>query len=278
MSIITLITDFGLADSYVGAMKGVILSIAPQATIVDISHAIPAQDVRFAAWVLYTAYETFPEGTIHCAVVDPGVGSQRRAVAVQAGAYTFVAPDNGLLSYVLAQEPLQAAVELTDPRFQRHPVSHTFHGRDIFAPAAAHLAQGVPLHKLGPPLTGLITWPLPHPERPSEESLIGHVLHIDRFGNCITDLKLRPEGEILVLTNLPGEGAPLLPILRHEVCIKVGSTTLRCISHTYADGSPGEPLALVGSSGHLEIAVVGGSAARTLGLAVGDPVIVELKP
>lgn len=278
MSIITLITDFGLIDSYVGAMKGVILSIAPQATIVDISHAIPAQDVRAAAWVLYTSYNTFPRGTIHCAVVDPGVGSQRRAVAAQAGVYTFVAPDNGLLSYVLAQEPLRMAVELTNPHFHRHPVSHTFHGRDIFAPAAAYLAQGVPLHKLGPPLTELITWPLPSPKRPSEDSLIGHVLHIDHFGNCITDLKLRPEGEALVLTNLPGQGAPPLTIPRHEARIKVGNITLKGISHTYADGFPGGPLALVGSSGHLEIAVVGGSAAQTLDLAVGDPVIVELKP
>ena len=303
MSFITLITDFSLADGYVGAMKSVILSIAPQATIVDISHAVPAQDLRSAAWILYTTYDTFPEGTIHCVIVDPGVGSQRRAIAVEAGVYTFVAPDNGLLSadklrpYVLAQEPLHMAVELTNPRFHRRPVSNTFHGRDIFAPAAAHVARGVSLAELGTPIDQLVTWPLPRPEGRSEGSLVGHILHIDHFGNCITDLRLRSEEDVLILTNLPSEGvgavreparlssaeAPLLLIPRPQVCIGVGEVALQGISHgrslsaTYADGPPGEPLALVGSSGHLEIALVGGSAARALGLRVGDSITVYLK-
>jgi len=277
MSFITLITDFGLTDGYVGAMKGVILSIAPQAAIVDISHAVPVQDLRSAAWILYTAYHTFPEGTIHCVIVDPGVGSQQRAIAIQAGAYTFVAPDNGLLSYVLVQEPLHMAVELTNPRFHRHPVSHTFHGRDIFAPAAAHAARGVSLAELGAPIDQLVTWPLPRPEHLSEGSLVGHILHIDHFGNCITDLRLRSEEDALILTNLPCERAEPLLIPRRQVRLKVGGMALSGISHTYADGPPGEPLALVGSSSHLEIALGGGSAAQALGLRVGDPIIVYLK-
>jgi len=276
MGFITLTTDFGLADSYVGAMKGVILSIVPHATIVDISHAVPAQDVHSAAWILYTAYDTFPQGTTHCVVVDPGVGSQRRAIAVQAGAYTFVTPDNGLLSYVLAQEPLHMAVELTNPRFHHHPVSQTFHGRDIFAPVAAHVAQGVPLDELGTPIDQPVTWPPQHPERDSGGALVGHVLHVDHFGNCVTDLQIRREKGVLLLTNPPGEGAEPLPIPRCHVCIKVGGRVLQGISRTYADGAPGQPLVLVGSSDHLEIALVGGSAAQALGLRAGDPVAVDL--
>jgi len=276
MGFITLITDFGLADGYVGAMKGVIFSIAPHVTAVDISHAVPAQDVHSAAWILHTAYDTFPQGTIHCVVVDPGVGSQRRAMAVQAGPYVFVTPDNGLLSYVLAQQPLQMAVELTDPRFHHHPVSDTFHGRDIFASVAAHLARGVPLDELGTPIDEPVTWPLQHPERDSEGVLVGHVLHIDHFGNCITDLHIRSEKGVLLLTNPPSEGADPLLIARCRACIKVGGMLLQGVSCTYADGRPGEPLALVGSSGHLEIAIVGGSAVQALGLTIGDPVILLL--
>jgi S-adenosylmethionine hydrolase len=275
MGFITLITDFGLDDGYVGAMKGAVLSIAPHATIVDISHTVPAQNVRSAAWILYTAYNTFPRGTVHCVVVDPGVGSQRRAIAVQAGAYSFVTPDNGLLSYVLAREPLLMAVELTNPRFHHRPVSHTFHGRDIFAPVTAHIVQGVALDELGPPIDQPITWPLQHPERHSEGALVGHLLHTDHFGNCITDLQMRSEKDDLYLVNPPGEGNELLPIPRCQVQIKVGGCVLQGISRTYSDGPSGELLALVGSSGHLEIALVGGSAAQALDLRVGDSVIVD---
>lgn len=275
MGFITLITDFGLADGYVGAMKGVILSIVPHATIVDISHAVPAQDVLSAAWILYTAHSTFPRGTVHCVVVDPGVGSQRRAIAVQAGAHTFVTPDNGLLSYVLAREPLHMAVELTNPRFHHHPVSHTFHGRDIFAPVAAHIVRGVPLDELGPPIDQPVVWPLQHPEQDPEGALVGHVLHTDHFGNCITDLQIRSEKASLLLINPPGEGTEPLPIPRSQVQIEVGGCVLQGISRTYSDGPSGEPLALVGSSGHLEIALVGGSAALALDLRVGDRVIVD---
>jgi S-adenosylmethionine hydrolase len=275
MGLITLTTDFGLADGYVGAMKGVILGIAPHATIVDISHVVPAQDVRSAGWILYTAYNSFPQGTIHCVVVDPGVGGQRRAIAVQAGVYIFVTPDNGLLSHVLAREPLHMAVELTHPRFHHHPVSHTFHGRDIFAPVAAHIAQGVPLDELGTPIDQLVTWLLQHPERDPEGALVGHILHIDHFGNCITDLHIRREKAQLLLDNPPGGGGESLLLPRREVRIKVGGVVLQGILRSYADGSPGKPLALVGSSDHLEIALVGGSAAQSLGLRIGDPIIVD---
>jgi len=276
-SIITLITDFGLTNGYVGAMKGVILNIAPQTAIVDICQALPPQDVRSAAWILYTMYDTFPAGTIHCVVVDPGVGSQRRAIAAQAGVYSFVAPDNGLLSYVLAEEPLHIAVELTNPRFHRHPVSHTFHGRDIFAPAAAHLAQGVSLAELGTPASHLVIWPASRPERLSKGCLLAHILHIDHFGNCITDLRLSSEEDALMPTNLPGEGDERLLISRRQVRIEVGRASLSGISRTYADGPSGETLALVGSSGHLEIAIPGGSAAEALEVAVGDAITVCLE-
>jgi S-adenosylmethionine hydrolase len=270
MGIIALITDFGLSDGYVGAMKGVMLSIVPHVAIVDISHAVAAQDTRSAAWILYTAYHTFPPGTVFCTVVDPGVGSQRRALAVQAGAFTFVAPDNGLLSYVLSHEPLRVAVELTNPRFHHHPVSHTFHGRDVFAPAAAYSAQGVPLDEMGPTVDRPIVWPLQRPELDPEGALIGHVIHVDRFGNCITDLCMRSERTALVLSNPPGDDHKPLAVPRIDVRIRVGGCVLQGIGRTYADGPSGQPLVLVGSSGHLEIAVVDGSAAQTLGLGVGD--------
>ena len=276
-SCITLITDFGLSDGYVGAMKGVILSTFPQACIVDISHAIPPQDLHFAAWALYTAYGTFPEHTIHCVVVDPGVGSQRRALAVKAGSYGFVAPDNGVLSYVLGQEPLHMAVELADPRFYRHPVSNTFHGRDIFAPVAAHLARGLPLAELGRPIDEPLTWALSQPERTPEGGLVAHVIHVDRFGNCVTDLCLSEEEDGLIVADQLGEGNDPVRVSRQQVSLRVGTVRLSQVSRTYADGSAGEPLALVGSSGHLEIALVDGSAAEVLSLGAGDSVVVDLR-
>ena len=175
MRTITLITDFGLQDGHVGAMKGVIRSLAPQAELVDISHEIRAQDVRHAGFVLKTAYAYWPADTIHVIVVDPGVGTHRRAVAVQTAAGTFVAPDNGVLSYVLAQEEVQAAVALTNAAYWHHPVSASFHGRDIFGPAAGHLAVGVPLLELGEPVSpeSLITLAIPSPHR----HLDGHRVH-----------------------------------------------------------------------------------------------------
>ena len=254
MSLITLTTDFGLADSYVGAMKGVILSIDPTATIVDISHDIAPQDVQEAAYVVYTAYPYFPPDTIHVVVVDPGVGSRRRAIALRAAQACFVAPDNGVLSYVLAREGMKEAVSLTHSRYHRPTVSHTFHGRDIFAPVAAHLARGVPLTELGEPLAEIVAFPLPQPQVLPDGDVVGHVLHVDRFGNLILDV--REEDCIL------SEG----------LVLEVAGRRIQGLGRTFTDVPAGELVAYIGSSGHLEIALREGNAAQSLGMKRGDKI------
>jgi len=263
VSIITLITDFGLKDSYVGVMKGVILDIAPQVTLIDISHEIAPQDVQGAAYVLYTAYPYFPEGTIHLVVVDPGVGSERRAIAVQTPRAYFVAPDNGVLSYVLAREPVKGMVSLNNPHYwlpevrSGRPVAPTFHGRDIFAPAAAHLARGVPLANLGEPLSEIITFPLPKPQIRPDGIIIGHVLHVDRFGNLITDVE---SGHI--------EG-------KRGLTVEVAGRMIEGLGLTFSSVEEGELVAYLGSAGYLEVAVRGGSAAQELGIKTGDRVVIR---
>jgi S-adenosylmethionine hydrolase len=256
MRTITLITDFGTQDGHVGAMKGVIRSLAPQADLVDISHEIRAQDVRHAGFVLKTAYSYWPADTIHVIVVDPGVGTKRRAVAVQTGAGTFVAPDNGVLSFVLDQEEVRAAVGLTNAAYWHHPVSASFHGRDIFGPAAAHLVAGVPLLELGESVSpgSLVTFAIPSPHRHLDGHMTIHVQHVDHFGNCTTDL--------------PGEWLRAAPQWR----IEVPGVTLDGVAHTFGDVPEGAPVALVDSTDYLAIAVRNGSAAETLALDVGTPI------
>ncbi len=260
MSIITLTTDFGLADGYVGTMKGVILDIDPAATIVDISHEIAPQDVREAAYTLYAAYPYFPQGTIHVAVVDPGVGSERQAIALRTPQATFVAPDNGVLSYVVASERVEEIVHLTNPVYHLSPVSCTFHGRDIFAPAAAHLARDIPLAKLGQPLTEIVNFPLPRPQVRPDGIIAGQVIHVDRFGNLITSIMSRDLVDH--------------PLLR-DYLIEVRGQTIRGIASNYAARVPGKLLVLIGSSDHLEIAVSGGSASQTLEAKAGDEVLLK---
>jgi S-adenosylmethionine hydrolase len=262
VSIITLTTDFGLADGYVGTMKGVILSIDPTATIVDISHDIPPQDVREAAYALYAAYPYFPQGTIHVVVVDPGVGSQRRAIALRTPQAAFVAPDNGVLSYVVAGERVEEIVNLINPRYHLSPVSRTFHGRDIFAPAAAHLARGVPLAELGEPLAEIITFSLPRPQVRPDGTIVGQVIHVDRFGNLITSI---------TATDLADH-----PLLREGV-IEIKGRSIQGIANSYAEVTPRRLLALIGSSDHLEIAVSGGSASQTLEAKAGDEVLLKVE-
>ncbi len=252
--IVTLCTDFGLRDGYVAAMKGVILSIAPQVCLVDISHQITPQSVREGAFVLRSAYTFFPSGTVHLVVVDPGVGSERRAMAVQAAEHLFVAPDNGVLAYVLRREQQVQAVSLTNPVYWREEVSETFHGRDIFAPVAAHLALGVPLEDLGKPLEELVQLDLPVPERRSNGTIVGHVIHVDGFGN--------------VVTNIPAD--MLRDCDRWQVM--AGKEWIIGLSSTYASAAKGDLVALIGSHGFLEIAVREGSAARIAHLQVGDTV------
>lgn len=252
--VITLTTDFGWQDSFVGTMKGVILGIAPAVRLVDLTHGIPPQDVRAGAYALYAAYRYFPAPAIHLAVVDPGVGSARRLVAVRTSWGTFVAPDNGLLSLVLSRETVQQAVALESPAYRLPHVSRTFHGRDILAPAAAHIARGVSLAELGPAITALTTFPVSRPTRHGQ-TLTGQVIYIDRFGNLVTDVtEADCAGPVAVIT--------------------AGPARIAGLSDAYAAVAPGQPLALIGSAGHLEIAVREGNAARSLGLGVGDPVVV----
>ena len=248
--VITLTTDFGTADPFVGLMKGVILSLAPQVTIVDLSHDVPPQDIAAGALVLDTVLGYFPRGTIHVGVVDPGVGSGRTPIALQTDEALFVGPDNGLFSAVLAhQQPCQA-VALTNRRYHRHPVSATFHGRDIFAPVAAHLANGVALCDLGALIEPTII-PLPEPWSVGD-ALELHVLRIDRFGNLITDLTAPRFADWL-------NGAP-----EANVALQVGNRWIKGLVRTFTDVESGAVLAYFGSTDHLEIAVRDGHAAETL--------------
>ncbi len=255
MAIVTLTTDFGEADGYVGAMKGVILSLAPNATLVDISHAVRRQDVRHGARILATAAPFFPVGAIHVAVVDPGVGSARRGIALRTPCATFVGPDNGLFTPFLRERV--ACVVLANPATHRTPVSATFHGRDVFAPVAAHLSNGLPLTELGPPVDDPVSLSEPQPQRLPDGRLRVEVVNVDHFGNLVTNLRLR-EGERVNLGDLR---------------IVVGGVSL-AVQRTYADVEKGGLLALVGSDGYLEIAVREGSAAERLGLGVGATLVV----
>jgi S-adenosylmethionine hydrolase len=259
--VITLTTDFGYADGYVGAMKGVILRICPEAELVDIAHDIPAQAVSQAAYVLSTAAPYFPAGCIHLVVVDPGVGSQRRPIAVQAERAAYIAPDNGVLSLVLRQDPPRWAVHLTNPSYHLSPTSPTFHGRDVFAPVAAYLAAGADLDEVGEPFAppGLAILPTSEPVQQPDSSWYGEIVHIDRFGNLITNLRI-PDS----FAQAPAHGAHLTFV--------VGSATIQGLSRTFADVDPGEPVVYAGSSGYLEIGLRNGSAAASLGARTGSPV------
>jgi S-adenosylmethionine hydrolase len=267
-AVITLTTDFGLADAYVAAMKGVVLGINPDATLVDICHTVQPRNIPQAAFVLSTACEFFPPRTVHLVVVDPGVGTERRAVILRTPHADFVAPDNGILSYIIqpyasgqpdgGRQHLAArsgcqAVAITRPRFWRSPVSPTFHGRDIFAPVAAHLSLGTPLSEFGEIVDSLTVLPVPRPRSEPDGTLVGNILHIDNFGNLITSLKSR---------DLPPEAA--------SITVEVSDKEIRGLSHTYGTGEG--LLALIGSSDHLEIALKDGNAAAFLHAQVGDVV------
>lgn len=271
--IITLCTDFGVADGYVGTMKGVMLGISPRAQLVDLSHHISPQNVREAAYVLYTAYRFFSSRTVHLVVVDPGVGSARRPVAIALSHGVFVGPDNGVFSYVMAEERIEAVVELANPRYRLAEVSRTFHGRDVFAPAAAHLAAGVPIHDLGPVVPNPVILPAPRLEL-GPRTVTGEILHTDHFGNAITSIgQLLWHGDELALKPaFRRESAERGRFAAHEANVAVAGQQIPVIHRTYADVDRGAVLALVGSEGHLEIAVREGSGAERLGLHPGDPV------
>ena len=269
-AIITLTTDFGLADAYVAAMKGVILDINREATIIDVCHTIAPQNIAQAAFILSTAHQFFPARTIHVVVVDPGVGTERRAIILRTPRFDFVAPDNGILSYVIepflkerlrpvqrqaALPPELEAVSITRPEFWRSPVSPTFHGRDIFAPVAARLSLGAAPEEFGEVIRSITLLPEHRPYQESAGTLVGRIVHIDHFGNLITNFKRE---------DLPEE----------PFAVEVSNRFISRLSRTYGEGEG--LLALIGSSGYLEIAVKGGSARDFLGAAVGDDVKIKL--
>lgn len=269
-SFITLTTDFGLSDGYVAAVKGVIYSINPEATVVDISHEIQPQNILQAAFVLSTAYNYFPKYTVHLVVVDPEVGTDRRAIILKTPKFHFVAPDNGVLSYVLRDYSSEAlpdsrrvkvgpdlkAYAITRSEYWHQPVSNTFHGRDIFAPVAARLSLGMPGFSLGDAIETVTSLAPPRPYL-QEGVITGHILHIDRFGNLITDVK---EGDL-------SDSGQLANII-------INGYTIDSSIRTYAEGKG--VVALFGSSGYLEISATNSSAADRLKAKIGDEV--KIKP
>jgi S-adenosylmethionine hydrolase len=243
---LTLTTDFGLSDHYVGAMKGVILSICPRAQIADISHEVTPYQIAEGAYLLAQAYRCFPKGTVHVAVVDPGVGSTRRAILLEAAGQFFVGPDNGIFAMVTAREKYKARA-ISNARYFHHPVSQTFHGRDVFAPVAAHLAAGTPAARMGNVIRDLT--PLDF----EFDGLVGRVLHIDRFGNIVTNLRANV---------FDGRAAAL----------RIGRTTVSTFAVNYADVPRGRLFLIEGSSGFLEVSMNQGSAARKIACKTGAAV------
>ena len=262
--IVTLLTDFGLRDHYVSAMKGVMLSINAELKFVDISHLVPPQDIRSGAFTLSQAYPYFPPRTIHLAVVDPEVGTTRKAIVVAARDQFFVAPDNGLLTYVLEREAEAVTYEITASDVFRQPVSATFHGRDVFAPVAAWISRDTPVQRIGAVLKQPVRFAIPSLKRIQGGSIQAAVLAVDQFGNLVTNLK--PDD---VPACTAGGALPCRIVAgRREI------TTFR---RTFAEGKPGEIFVVPGSAGYLEIVVRNGSAASELGLMPGAVIDVVLE-
>lgn len=251
--VIALLTDFGTQDYFVGAMKGAILSISPHSTIVDITHDISPQDIGAASFTLRACYRDFPPQTIFVAVVDPGVGSARRAILVEADDYRFIAPDNGLLNFVLNGK--SRVFELTNEKYFAARVSGTFHGRDVFAPVAAHLSNGVEPEEFGNRITDYITFENAKPRRVSETEIEAGVIHIDRFGNLVTNLT--PE-------DLPA-----------EFILRIHETTIEKHLKYYAEAKPNELFSITGSAGFLEIVAFNASAANLLRVTTGAKISVQ---
>lgn len=260
MNFLTLTTDFGLKDGNVGVMKGVIWEIAPRCRIADISHQISPQNVREAALILARSAPYFPPETVHVVVVDPGVGTMRRPIAARLGRQNYIAPDNGILTLLLEKaEKTGAGVELihlNNPRFWRPDVSHVFHGRDVFAPTGAHLAAGVPLVAMGTAIDDPIRIDFPQPI-PRENGFHGEIIHIDHFGNLSTNIQVEDMGWV------------------DHIQIEMSGVKIPGLYHTFGELTPGELMALYGSTGSLIISEVNGSAASRLNAKIGDPVEIE---
>ena len=259
----TLLTDFGTRDYYVGALKGALLSVSPRAQVVDLTHEIPAHDITAGAFALLAAYDAFPPRTVHVAVVDPGVGSARRPLLVVTRDYFFVGPDNGLFSYVCDREPGARAFHLTNESYFRPAVSSTFHGRDIFAPVAGALLNGVAPAELGAEITDHVRLAPLAPARAADGTLVAYVMHIDRFGNCVTNI---------TRAELPDEACA------RGIHLQVGAHHIRTFRRFFTESEfvPREIFAIWGSAGFLEIAAARDSAAKMLGIGRGQQVLVNL--
>jgi len=255
--VITLLTDFGTADYFVGAVKGAILSVNPRAVIADITHEIPPQDIEAGAFTLLAAYKTFPAGTIHMAVVDPGVGSTRRPLVVSANEQFFVGPDNGIFSYICDRESSHRTFHITAEKYFRPAPGSTFHGRDIFAPVAAALSNGVKPEELGREIDDEVRLDSLDPLIKNDGKVKARIIHIDRFGNCITNITRDLFQE--------WENARLL----------INGKKIREFRNFYGEASRIAPFAIWGSAGFLEISVNGGSAAKILRVKRGDKVVIK---
>lgn len=253
---VALLTDFGLAGHHAGVLRGVVLGLAPGARLVDLSHGLPPGDVALGAWTLRWSWRWFPPGAVFLAVVDPGVGTARRAIAAAAGGRLFVGPDNGLLSYALA-DAADARVVALAPPLPGTVISATFHGRDLFAPAAARLALGDPLDLLGAPIDDWLRLPEPPVRRAGPGRLEGVVIAVDHWGNLVTSLTAKDLARARIGS---------------DAVVRIGRRVLRGIGRTYADAKPGGAIALINSNGHLEIAVHGARADEALGAGCGTTV------
>ena len=256
--IITLTTDFGYRDPFVGIMKGVVSAIDPAATIIDLTHGVAPQDVTGGALALAAAVDFFPAGAVHVAVVDPGVGGVRRPILLETDRAWFIGPDNGLLSLAAGRQRLIRSVRLSNPEYHLQPTSTTFHGRDVFAPVAAHVSAGVPLVKLGEAVEGFETLTLPAAEKREGGRIAGEVIYVDGFGNLTSNIRRED----------------LEPLQPESVSVRIGELTIRGLSANYASAGTGNYLALVNSWGLLEISRCDGNARAGLGAGVGTPLVV----
>jgi S-adenosyl-L-methionine hydrolase (adenosine-forming) len=253
--IVTLTTDFGLADQYVGVMKGVILGICPDAQIVDISHDVTPHEIGEGGYIISQSWKYFPRKTVHVVVVDPGVGSLRRPILVEAGGHRFVAPDNGVLAPVyMAEEP--KARLIANDRYFLKPVSRTFHGRDIFAPVAAHLAAGVPAARFGKLIEDYLRPTSEKPHRCGKHTWMGKVLKLDRFGNIVTSFHVNDFPDLD----------------RRDFTVSVGPVQTSIFARNYTETSPGELFVILGSGGYYELSISQGNAARHIKCGIGGPV------
>jgi len=251
--ILTLTTDFGLGDHFVGTMKGVILGICPQVQIVDISHGVTPFEIGEGAYLIAQAYRYFPKKTVHVVVVDPGVGTARRPILMEAAGQYFVAPDNGVLSLVLAREAGAKFRLISNAKYFLPQVSTTFHGRDIFAPMAAHLAAGVPAARIGKRIEDYLKPGFDKPHREGKRTWMGRILKIDRFGNVITNFHVDDFGDLGL----------------RSFSFAFGPVTVTAMARNYAERAPGELFAILGSSGYYEVSVSQGSAAKAIGCETG---------